>query len=125
LEEKGITMGKKILFGGLFYIILELLGGIIFYIISTTQHNSGVTVMDVIKIVSITLLLFVFFNVFLYFIFVVGQKQNNIIVLHIFFCMVIIGIAGCIIISFNDYFSIVGVLFLIPILISCIIWLKR
>ena len=118
-------MGKKILFGGLVYIISELLGGIIFYISSKVQDNPSITAMDVIKLVFVTLLISVVFNAVMYFMFVVGQKQNNILIIHTFFFMVIIGLIGCIIMSFINYASIIGVLFLMPIFISCILWSKK
>jgi hypothetical protein len=118
-------MRKKILFGLLVYAVLELFGGITFYIISTTQYNSDVTIIDTIKIVSITLLFYIFFNATAFFMLLIGQEKNFIRVLHMLFYMVIFGIIWCIIISFSDYFSIAGILFLIPILISCIIWLKK
>jgi hypothetical protein len=117
-------MRKRLFVGLLFYIILEIITGIVFYITSSNQTGYNIFLVDIIKIVSVTSLFFIFMNISVFFLIWIGLEKYVQKILRIFSYGLIIGFISCVIIAFNDYFSITGIFFLIPVFISCIIWRK-
>jgi hypothetical protein len=116
---------KRIFVGLLFYILLEIVVGIVFYIISRMQTDSTIFLVDIIKIISMTSLFFVFINTSVFFMIRMGLEKYIQKVLYIFSYGIILIFIYCVLVAFKDYFSITGIFFLIPAFISCIIWRKN
>jgi hypothetical protein len=117
-------MRKRILVGLLFFIILEIVTGVVFYIISSIQDDYNIFLIDIIKMIFVASLFFVFMNISVFFMIWIGFEKYVRKILWIFSYGLIFGFIFCVIIAFSDYFSITGIFFLIPVFISCIIWRK-
>ena len=116
-----IIMKKRIVLGLLFSIIFELIVGFIFFLLLNNKSTSTVYILDVIKIVIAALFLFIVQTiVHLFMVKIGGDRFHQ--VLHVFFILGIVAFVFCIIYSFTDIFAVTGLLFLGPILISCIVW---
>jgi hypothetical protein len=118
-------MKMRMIIGLSLYVLLEILTGIIFYCLSRKHVADNIGVIDIVKIVSATFIFYVFSNLAPLFMGIIGQKEKFYRILPFYSSGLIMAIICCIIFSFSDYFAIIGIFFLIPELISCIIWRKR
>jgi len=114
-------MKNRIILGLLISITFELIVGFIFYLILIKKSTSTIFIFDMIKLVMAALFIFVVQTIIHFFMDKIGSDRFHQ-TLHIFFYLGIVAFVFCIIYSFIDIYAIAGILFLSPILISCIVW---
>jgi len=114
-------MKNKIILGLLISIAFELIVSFIFYLILIKKSTSTINIFDVIKIVVAALFLFVIQTIIHFFMIKIGSDKFHQ-VLHVFFYLGTVAFVFCIIYSFIDIYTVIGILFLAPVLISCIVW---
>ena len=121
-------MKRKLLITSLICVITEIILGTIFYFLIINDKTTITSYSDafllVVQIAIAAIVLFIISNLATLFMLKIGQEKRLIFFQIFFLCGSIIGIIFYIINSFSDYFCFLGIIFLVPVAITCFFWLR-